>query len=391
MLSLVFASTLAVKSNFPHGGALCTTDWNCSLGGVCENGKCTCDPWFTGANCTFLNVVDAEKDWGFQVPGSYSWGGHAHFDKKSNKWHGFFAFMEEHCTLATWMTNSAIVTTTADNPEGPYDHENYTVVDKPWAHNPYIVQDPVTDEFLLWHIGNETILYPTKNCTNATSASDVTSDEPVASLLYVDSSNNISGPWKSNFDIMIEESWVKSVSNPAPFLYENGTAMLYMSVANCPTGWGRAPRCLSQARSTTGWKGPYTVIGNEPIVSPESEDPMVWRDQRGNFHLFSNVNTYHRRCPPHVPCGGHSWSTDGITWSDQFIGAFGPIIHMADGTTWNNSYIERPQVVQNSDGSPRTFFTGLGRTSYYDSISWAQPFCTQKLLEQGKCGPTVPL
>eukprot|EP01060_Flectonema_neradi_P009144 TRINITY_DN16538_c0_g1_i1.p1 TRINITY_DN16538_c0_g1~~TRINITY_DN16538_c0_g1_i1.p1 ORF type:complete len:411 (+),score=44.06 TRINITY_DN16538_c0_g1_i1:54-1235(+) len=392
MLPVVVATVLSVRSSFPHGGAACKTDWDCSLGGICVNSLCNCDPWFTGANCTFLNLVDADTDWGFQVPASYSWGGHASYDTSSKKWFGFFAFMEDHCSLQEWTTNSAIVMASSDKSEGPFDTTSYKIINKPWAHNPFLVQDPVSEDWLLWHIGDGTSPKPPKNCSGAKPPSAVpASTPPVASKLFVDTATNLPGPWKSEWYILMEESWTQDVSNPSPFLFKNGTAMLYFSTANCPPGWGKAPRCISQARSTTGWQGPYTVIGTEPIVKPESEDPMVWRDHRGNFHLFTNVNTYHKRCLSGVPCGGHSWSRDGISWSTQFIGAFGPVIHLSNGTVWNNSYIERPQVVQNDDGTPLTFYTGLGRTTYYDSISWAQPFCTQELLEQGRCAPTVPL
>eukprot|EP00483_Globobulimina_turgida_P008722 UN08740 len=146
--------------------------------------------------------------------------------------------------------------------------------------------------------------------------------------------------------IIINETWVTDVSNPAPFIFPNGTVLLYFSTQGCPQDWGLAPACIGMARSTTGWQGPYNVLGSLPIVHPESEDPTVWQDPRGNFHLFTNVNTYHRRCPAKAPCGGHSWSYDGITCGPQFIGAFGPVIHLKNGTTCANSYTRRPQVYQ---------------------------------------------
>jgi hypothetical protein len=85
----------------PHGGAKCVTDWNCSLGGSCLDGKCVCDPWFTGLNCTYLNLQRAKPDAGLQVDGFHSWGGHASLDKASGKWFGYFSFMVRHCNLST--------------------------------------------------------------------------------------------------------------------------------------------------------------------------------------------------------------------------------------------------------------------------------------------------
>ena len=103
--------------------------------------------------------------------------------------------------------------------------------------------------------------------------------------------------------------------------------------------------------------------------------------------MLTNVNTCHRRCPIGVECGGHSWSHDGLTFSNLTVGAFGPYITFADGTGWNNSYAERPLVLQNDDGSPHAFYVGLGRTTYMDCCNWPMLFCTGAPGEQ--CGPTV--
>ena len=31
-----------------RGGAACSDDWSCSLGGECQSGACVCDHWTTG-------------------------------------------------------------------------------------------------------------------------------------------------------------------------------------------------------------------------------------------------------------------------------------------------------------------------------------------------------
>jgi hypothetical protein len=67
------------------------------------------------------------------------------------------------------------------------------------------------------------------------------------------------------------------------------------------------------------------------LTNVESEDSHVFIDPRGNFHMLTNVNTGHRRCPQGVECGGHAWSTDGKNFSDIYIGAFGPYLTFANG------------------------------------------------------------
>ena len=104
-------------------------------------------------------------------------------------------------------------------------------------------------------------------------------------------------------------------------------------------------------------------------------------------------NNGHRRCPQGVACGGHAWSEDGLTWSDLVVGAYGPRIPLSNGSYWQNAYIERPQVLQpadDRDGDPIAFFTGMGRSSYVDSCSWVQRFCTQADLDadSSSCAPT---
>jgi hypothetical protein len=128
----------------------------------------------------------------------------------------------------------------------------------------------------------------------------------------------------------------------------------------------------------------------EPITYIESEDPSVFIDMRGNYHLLTNVNTGHARCKQGVECGGHAWSADrGATWTNLTVGAFGPYITLADGTAMANAYAERPLVTMNADGSPHVLYLGMGRASYHDSCNWPQLFCTAKALARGvKCGPT---
>ena len=165
---------------------------------------------------------------------------------------------------------------------------------------------------------------------------------------------------------------------PAPFIFPNGTTLVYYQATTCPAGWGNAaPACVGVMRAAD-WRGPYEHARSLPIVHPESEDPFVFRTKRG-FHLLTNVNTYHRRCASGVPCGGHAFSEDGLEWSPQVIGAFGPISTLSNGSVVHNSYVERPQVFQDPDTlEPVTLYVGLTRPDgYSDSVTWAQPFAAR--------------
>ena len=92
-------------------------------------------------------------------------------------------------------------------------------------------------------------------------------------------------------------------------------------------------------------------------------------------------------CGQGVPCGGHSWSTDGLVWSNQTLGAFGPVVTLANGTVITNAYTERPLVTLNPDGTPLALHVGMVRSTYLDSCNWVQLFCTKTAT---KCGPMMP-
>jgi hypothetical protein len=395
------SSVLSQASGYPHGGGSCVDDWDCSLGGECNNNVCACDIWFTGFSCQYLNLQPAEPDYGMQIPTYYSWGGHCIQNATTGVYHGYFSFMCNHSTLGSWTTASSVVHATAAQSQGPYEFQEMII--QPWAHNAYIVQDPPSGKFLLWHIGNG-VVNPDKwaPCyTNSTDASAESNGNDILQVptskagqgqAFIQVSDSLEGPWtpfNNNTGITVDFApgyWTNSIAgNPSPFIFDNGTVLLYFTGETCPNGWGNlAPACIGLARADS-WEGPYTTVGSLPIIHPESEDPSVFQDPRVNFHLLTNVNTYHARCAQGVPCGGHAWSRDAINWSNVTIGAFGPVIRFSNGSYWYNAYTERPQVLQAADRTPLTFFVGMGRSSYMDSASWAQNFCNSSA---SACGPT---
>lgn len=101
--------------------------------------------------------------------------------------------------------------------------------------------------------------------------------------------------------------------------------------------------------------------------------------------MITNVNTGHARCSAGGACGGHAWSRDGLTWSDTFVGAFGPNTLMEDGSTMRLGFIERPQIAQLEAGTPPlALYIATGYT--HRAYSWAQKFCNDGLMAAGQCG-----
>ena len=59
----------------PLPGAPCKNNGDCQLNGACIDGKCDCDPAWTGSRCQRLNLLPASIDAGLQDAQLSSWGG----------------------------------------------------------------------------------------------------------------------------------------------------------------------------------------------------------------------------------------------------------------------------------------------------------------------------
>ena len=400
----------AQSPGYPHGGGPCITDEDCSLGGVCgASNECICDPWFTGASCSLLNFAPAKSISAFAFPPSagpvHSWGGHSVYNPVDKLFHGFFSVMCDNANLTLWESKSSIWHASASVGDGPYTLRE--MVAPPESHNAYV--SPAADgTFALFSIGNASIpkkewapcvpgLPAATRVVPAASTLQVGVTSGLGYSIYLRTAPSPAGPWtphRNNTPLTIDlsGSWATSVSggNPAPLLLPDGTWLLYFSAGPCPPNWNASMpgcnNCIGVARSDAGVAGPYRVANALPVTSPESEDPAVFVDPRGNFHLLTNVNNDHSRCAAGVPCGGHAWSRDGIQFSRLVIGAFGPVFTFSNGSVYTAAFVERPQVTM-VGGKPAFWFGGVGRKTYDDSGTVALEFCTAGRKD---CGPTLP-
>ena len=466
--ALPFASlallAAAQTPGVPHGGGACDpalSGWDCSLGGTCNaSSVCACDPMFTGPTCALLNLQapldDQAGTCGHQFDGYHSWGGRPLLYSDS-KWHTSLSFLCRHAGLGQWTTVSASAHFVSDSPAGAFSWgaeqcqgEVCTPSIIPWSHNTVFLRNDAEAargaRFQIWHVGDG--VAPPSDwapCFNFSevgarfSLADAAAPAPRApprqpspgNAAYVATSNTPSGPWArglSNGQVPINftGAWTGALAgNPAPLVMPDGSVNLYFTAVPCPPNSGaKASNCIAVATSTNGFEGPFEMrAARHPITYPESEDPSVFRDKRGNYHLLTNgaaaaqrgpqpaaaplrpppppthphtpthplsssaVNTCHARCAQGVECGGHAWSRDGFTFSNLTIGAFGPAITFRNGTVWRNAYVERPLVSVGADGLPVALHLGLGRRGYEDCCNWPQLFCTGAPGEV--CGPTL--
>jgi hypothetical protein len=429
-LLLLAASSSAQSPNHPHGGGACSDDWDCSLGGLCNStSQCACDPWFTGPSCALLNLqaptTSSAGTCGplYEDARYFSWGGRSLLGQ-DGRYHSFISFMCNHKDLGSWTTASSSAHLVADSPAGEFTWSPEQCNAQgvcipaliPWSHNTVVLQNApgVSPKLLIYHVGDgivpESVWSPcyekpagrgsSKSSSEAAPAPEPLQLHPAlapnpGNTAYVATADAPEGPWtralnNSGVFINFTGSWTSALAgNPAPLIMPDGSVNLYFTATPCPPNSGAlASNCIAVATGAS-WDGPFSMNEQQhPITYPESEDPSVFRDPRGNFHLLTNVNTCHARCPAGGACGGHAWSRDGFTFSNLTIGAFGPVLTFANGSSWKNAYVERPLVTQASDGTPLSFHVGMGKASYGDSCNWVQLFCTGAAGEL--CGPTVP-
>ena len=108
------------------------------------------------------------------------------------------------------------------------------------------------------------------------------------------------------------------------------------------------------------WDAPFVRLSPGPVWMNRTEDPGLFRDARGNFHILS-----HAAWGAPGP-GGHSFSADGRHW--HFAGrAYGFEVEYTDGTSQTLARRERPQVLM-IDGQPAVLYNGVedaGRSSQH--------------------------
>lgn len=167
-------------------------------------------------------------------------------------------------------------------------------------------------------------------------------------IVVATSRNQASGPWK------VAASPVSPEQNPGAFMLANGSVWMYyrddaasagpcsqesVGLAICPNG---TAKCVNL---------------KNPLFNHTAEDPSVFRDHRGNFHMLINAGPY--KCTPKAAVGGHAWSRDGLTWSEPTLGAYTTTIAYLDGTRETCVRRERPQMVLDATARPLAMFTGV--------------------------------
>lgn len=346
--------------------AACNNSLDCSLNGICDvsTSICTCDPAWKGMKCSTLNLLPLEPS--RVISGAYrpgkrtSWGANVLHSKEDGKYHMFVAEMKGECTLTSWIPNSQVVHAVSNTLEGPFEFKE--VLFDTFHHNPRLAQNPHDGSYLLFMIGG-----------NASSTSGVPGNcssippsvgELLDTRIVVSRAASLNGPWSEPTGPLLErgkvDEWDYVVTNPTPIILLNGTTLLYYR--GTPKYWNDdekndakvldLPESIGVAIAPT-WKGPYKKVFAKPILKVMNEDPFAYINTRGDFHLLTHGrsdwwNTH------------HSYSQDGLTWSDGSDVATDPNWTMTNGTIYRFTNRERPQIYFNeTTGEPAILFNGV--------------------------------
>ena len=372
-LLLLLSFSLVVTSC----SAGCSFDEGCSLNGVCTaSGTCSCVPEWTGDDCGVLNLEPARVrpnagyDEGPLSDHVSSWGGSIVADPQGGLFHMWVSRMGGHCGLGQWQSDSEIVHATSTDPVGPY-----TMVDKVlpyFAHGPSVRVLPDGKGYFMMHLGCGYSFTPWKNCTKHTREERQQLKQvnpPTCNQFNVSvmTAPTVSGPWSGaqpgaagGKQVFLStgpiraagKSWYvpsgRQFSNPAPHFLANGS-ILCAYRADARSGGEHVSVALAEGGADATEY--IDSRGSAAVASHDGEDPFLWEDERGYFHmLMHNMGG---------PVGSHAFSRDGVRWNRSATAPYTHTVTYEDSSVVKMGRRERPQLLLSGTGQPRYFSSGV--------------------------------
>jgi hypothetical protein len=122
-------------------------------------------------------------------------------------------------------------------------------------------------------------------------------------------------------------------NNPSPLMAPNGTLFLFCtwSIRKSESGDPRGP-----------WTHPIAV-SPPSAANRRWEDPFLFIDARGNFHLLSH--TYSMLPYPSNSISGHAYSRNGLDWTFSPHEPYSNVVRRADGSVQHFATMERPKLL----------------------------------------------
>lgn len=245
-------------------------------------------------------------------------------------WHLFVSEMAgRDCGLHVWGSQSQVVHATSVAIEGPYTRQSVAIPHE--AHNPQAIE--LNGTWYIFHIGTGDSAAPVVDCNETVAHTTQTSAE--ASTIHRSSSPD--GPFTA-----LDTQGYQACNNPSPVLAPNGSLFVFCtwSIRHSPSGDPAGP-----------WNAPIAV---HPPRSPGAnwEDPFLWIDARGYFHVLSHV--WSELPYPSNPVSGHGFSKDGLIWEFSGEQPYDNGVQRLDGSVQRFATLERPKLVFSDQSRPHT-------------------------------------
>ncbi|KAM3530301.1 hypothetical protein MY4038_004983 [Beauveria bassiana] len=372
---LALTSLASAVASSPHR---CATDQDCSLNGLCHlvSGSCACDAGWTGPDCGVLDLRPAKRRSGYNrtAEGTSSWGARIVRDPVDDGLHHLFAAEFAHgCGLDYWAPYSRIVRAESrEGAAGPYVFADE--VAGTFAHNPTVVRSPADQVYLMYYIGCATEVDASSGrCTgkkfscgpgNANNGESGISVMTSSDLRTWTSAGQVFSGTNSSTD------WDADVTNPSAFpLYAAGrdeTPAILLAYRGCPYDClGREQ--INLAVAATGYRGPYRRVQPDPVFLADNEDPFVWRDKRGHWHMLTHSLEAEGGFGNGPKVGRHAYARDYAgpwtlsTTTQRRSLAFDTTVRWDDGGEVRFYRRERPQLMFSEDGemTPLLLTTGV--------------------------------
>lgn len=373
----------------------CSADPSAPLQSQCGgNGHCTkstgvCEcrrPW-TGPTCELLDFLPAAASTVCGPACAYhggangtdtswsSWGGQVVQNPKDKLYYMAVSEFAGGCGLSTWRCNSQIALARSSDPMGPFTKLGVAV--DPWAHNAAIVALP-DGGMAIFALGDGyscapgSLGKPTTNCTGGghcqggctrpdagAAATGVDGGRSAVFRLHYATSPQeavAKFPWDyinvtlDNYTWAFPGNW-----NPAPTLLQNGS----LRVMAHDSWRSMAGTAIFQSDGVSNYKGPFRLITDDQAQASwvgstrGTEDNFYWQDSHGNHHVL-----YHWLAGRSW-CGGHSWSPDGLRWSNVSKSYNGSVL-LSAGAGHLACNRQRPKLLIDNEGTPTHLYSGCG-------------------------------
>ena len=359
---------------------MCMSDDDCELNGVCSvQMVCECDPGWKGDACSELDLLPAAFNTGYNLTaqGTSSWGGKVVRDPQDSSLHHLFAAeFTQGCGLDFWSPMSRIIRAESrSGPAGPYAFAQE--VSATFTHNPTVVWSQADSAYLMFHIGCP--IQPPSGCQPVNVACDAGNNNNGESGITLRISPDLRS-WKLVGQVLtanVNDSWDTDTTNPSPLPLHsasNATSALLLAYRGCPFNC-EGPELINLAYAASA-TGPYTRLHSAPLFPDSNEDPFLWRDRRGHYHmLMHSLEPGGGFGGPRI--GRHAFTRDYLnawTFGNKTL-AFNVTVHFNTGETVDFYRRERPQLFFDEDDAmtPLYLSTGVQQQGSSASYTLIQP------------------